>query len=135
MYLKAHIEVYRPVVVAREPIRRGSPIRQSQLDMRTAKLSTMSGQGFPEPAAAAGMVARRDISPGAMLTTDNVELPLLVRRREDVLLKYKSSTVMIAMKVRARTEGRLGEVIEVENTGSRKVLNAIVTGPGEVELP
>jgi flagella basal body P-ring formation protein FlgA len=135
MYLKAHVEVYRPVVVAREPIRRGTPIRSGHLGMRTATLSTMNGQGFLKPEAAAGMIARRDISPGDMLTTDNVERPLLVKRREDVLLKYETSTIEIAMKVRARTEGRLGDVIAVENIASRKVLNAVVTGPGEVQLP
>lgn len=135
MYLRAYIDVYRPVVVAGTHIGRGSPIRSEQLDMRTASLSAMNGECFVDPSELNGMVARRDLAPGTPITPDKVEAPIMVRRREDVMLEHDSGSMKISLKVRARTQGRIGDVITVDNLTSRKVLSVVVTGPGEVRLP
>jgi len=135
LFLKAHIEVYKPVAVADEHIGRGGLIAADRVTMRTAALSTLRGGYYTDPAALEGLQARRDITPRTVITPEMVERPLLVKRGDNVMLKCKTSNLDVTVKVRARSTGRLGEVVTVESPSSRKTLCAVVTGPGEVELP
>jgi len=134
LFLKAHVEVYKPVMVAREHIARGSALSGDRVAEQTVALSTLRGGYFLERDALAWLQARRDIVPGTVIAAEMVERPLLVRRGDDVMLKYKTSRIEVAVKMRARATGRLGDMIAVENRSSRKVLSAVVTGPGEVEI-
>ena len=135
MYMKARVEVYHPIVVAADSIRRGSRVSADQLELRTAPLSQTGGDYFLEPDMVVGMIARRDIAPGTTITSDKVEKPILIDRGDEALLIYSAGSIEISMKVRAKTRGRMGEIVAVENPTSRKTLDAIVTGPGKVELP
>ena len=134
LFLKATVEVYKPVMVAREHIARGSALSGERVAGQTVALSTLRGGYFLERDALAALQARRDIVPGTVIAAEMVERPLLVRRGDDVMLKYNTSRIEVAVKMRARATGRLGDMIAVENRSSRKVLSAVVTGPGEVEI-
>jgi len=134
LFLKAHVEVYKPVMVAREHIAKGASLSGERVAGQTVALSALRGGYFLDRDALAALQARRDIVPGTVITAEMVERPLLVRRGDDVMLKYETSQIEVAVKMRARATGRLGDTIAVENPSSRKVLSALVTGPGEVEI-
>ncbi len=134
LFLKARVEVYKGVAVAREYIARGSGLTPERVTMQPAALSTLRRGYYLDPAALAGLRARRDIPPGTVITSEMLEQPLLVRRGDEVLVKCETSSFEVTVKMRARAAGRLGDVVAVENPSSRKVLSATVTGPGELEL-
>jgi len=134
LFLKAHVEVYKPVMVASEHIARGSGLSGDRVAGQTVGLSTVRGGYFLERDALAALQARRDIVPGTVITAEMVERPVLVKRGDGVMLKYETAQIEVAVKMRARAAGRLGDMIAVENPSSRKVLSALVTGPGEVEI-
>jgi len=134
LFLKAHVEVYKPIVVARTHIPRGGAFTEDTTTMQTVPLSSLRGGYYLASTGLAGLQARREIRPGTVITTDMVERPVLIRRGEDVMLTCETASLQVAVKMQARTTGRLGDVITVENPSSRKVLCAVVTGPGEVEL-
>ena len=134
LFLKAHVEVYKPVMVASEYIAKGSPLSGERFTAQSAGLSRLRGGYFLERNALTRLQARRDIVPGTIITAEMVERPVLVRRGDDVTLKYETPNIGVAVKMRARAMGRLGDMIIVEYPSSRKVLSAVVTGPAEVAL-
>ena len=134
LFLKAHVEVYKPVMVASEYIAKGSPLSGERFTAQSVGLSGLRTGYFLKRDALTKLQARRDIEPGTIISAEMVERPLLVRRGDDVMLKYETANIGVAVKMRARGTGRLGDVIVVEFPSSRKVLSAVVTGPAEVAL-
>lgn len=58
----------------------------------------------------------------------------MIRRGEPVTLRVRSGTLTIATAGRALGDGRLGERVRVVATATRRTLEGIVEGPGEVRL-
>ena len=122
LFLKAHVEVYKPVMVAREHIAKGSPLSGERFTAQSAALSRLRTGYFLKRDALTKLQARRDIEPGTIISAEMVERPVLVRRGDDVTLKYDTPNIGVAVKMRARAMGRLGDVIVVEFPSSRKVV-------------
>jgi flagella basal body P-ring formation protein FlgA len=59
---------------------------------------------------------------------------VLVRPRQQVMMLVHMGGLNVSAVGEAQQEGRLGQVIPVQNVDSKKTINAKVTGPGTVEI-
>jgi len=75
-----------------------------------------------------GLVAKRDLAPGEILTGDLLYSPVLVRRGDTVTVKATSGGVTIAATMKARAAGRLGETVVLEHLNGNGTVSARVTG-------
>lgn len=81
-----------------------------------------------------GMQLRRTIYQGQKLQSTDLEKKVLVERNEIVAMAYSSGNLLITTYGRSLGRGALGEVVQIMNSRSRKKVQAIVTGPGYVEV-
>jgi len=80
-----------------------------------------------------GMLAKRDLEPGQVVTNDVLYMPLYVHKGDPVTVKATSGAVTIAATMRAKAAGKLGDTISVEHLTGEGSTMARITGPRTLE--
>ena len=80
-----------------------------------------------------GMLAKRDLEPGQVLTNDLLYTPVYVHKGDSVTVKATAGGITIAATMRAKAAGKFGETIQVEHLSGQGTTMARVTGPRTLE--
>lgn len=134
LYLPVKIESSRPVVVAARSLTRDTILAPG--DIRVAKLGPgVSAHGtLTDPAQAIGQRLRRSLESGAPVSAALLDAPLIVRRGQQVTLEALAGNFAVRVAGVARSDGALGQLIEVENGSSGKTVQAVVRSERTVEV-
>jgi len=126
----ARIQVLQPVL--RTQVAANSEIQSEQVEWTIAPLDANQNvaSSFEE---FKGMLAKRDLEPGQVVTTSVLYTPLYVHKGETVLVRAVSGAVVIAATMRAKAAGRLGETVTVEHLSGEGSVTARVVGPRTLE--
>ena len=81
-----------------------------------------------------GFRTRGPVAAGRTLTRMDVEAVPLVQAGEKVKLTAEVEGLTVTSEATARSSGALGERIRLEAPGTRKAIQAVVTGPAEARL-
>lgn len=130
--IRCDVQIQRSVRVAAEQIRRQSVINNEQSTVETRWISPVTAIADPEQSL--DMVCKKTIDSGTILLQSMLETPILIERGEIVSATSLSGSVSVAMSVRARTAGRLGDLIELESRDHKKRFTARVAGVGRVVI-
>ena len=135
--LSGSLRVDRLVDVLRikERLRRGERVGPEAYAPAQVHLSELRGDPLPREDLRAGLMARRDLEPGAVLTEANVEKEMLVRRGQVVRMIIERGPLRISTQGTARASGARGDRIEVLNQKSRRKVQAVVLDRGIVTVP
>jgi flagella basal body P-ring formation protein FlgA len=134
LYLPVQIESSRPVVVAARSLARDTILAPA--DVRVAKLGPgVSGYGaVSDPAQVVGQRLKRSLEAGAPLSAALLDAPLIVRRGQQVMLEALAGGFAVRVAGVARSDGALGQLIEVQNGSSGKTVQAVVRSERTVEV-
>ena len=103
-----------------------------------SQLESSPFQGTPPPGSLTvfpeGMRLRQAVTAGKVLTRADLETIPLVQAGERVKLTAASPGLTILVEAMARSTGGQGDRVRVEVTGTRRLVQAIVSGPGETRL-
>jgi flagella basal body P-ring formation protein FlgA len=80
-----------------------------------------------------GMLAKRGIPAGEVITGDLLYAPLLVHKGETVTVKASNGGISITAMMRARASAHMGETISVEHLSGAGSTSARVIGPRLLE--
>ena len=86
------------------------------------------------PEEAIGMAARHVLMPGLPIALSDLAHPLLVHRGQSVVIALSVPGLSLSAKGEAMDDGALGERIRVRNTLSGAVLQADITGRGQLDV-
>jgi flagella basal body P-ring formation protein FlgA len=134
LYVPAQIDLYREVVVAEHPLPRNSKIRAAQLGLREMNITRLNGSYFTDINAVIGYEASRQISADRPITASHLQQPLVVKKGDAVFMTASSGSLVVKIPAEALNDGRLGEQIRVRNRQSKRIVDAKITGPGQVEV-
>jgi flagella basal body P-ring formation protein FlgA len=81
-----------------------------------------------------GMTAKRTLPANEIITQQDVNPPVLVKRNDLVTIIYKSGPIQLSSKARSLGNGSIGDNIQFLNTTSKKTFEAKVTGPQQAEV-
>ena len=81
-----------------------------------------------------GQAARRPLAEGRPIRAGDLEPPLLVRRKSIVTIILETPSMTLTAQGRALEDGALGDPVRVENTQSRRTIEATVDGPNTVRV-
>lgn len=134
LFVPVRLAVSRPVVVAARPL--GRDVALTADDIILAELDAARlGYGYlTDPDQAIGQRLRRPVTEGTPLTPALVEAPVLVRRGQQVTLEARSGGITVQMAGEARGDGILGQVIDVENLSSGRMVQAVVRSARVAEV-
>lgn len=82
--------------------------------------------------AVSGQFAKRSLPPGQVIAAPDG--PLVVRTKQAVKMVVRLGPVNVIANGEALQDGRVGQMVRVQNVESKKVVTGRVSGPGMVEV-
>jgi flagella basal body P-ring formation protein FlgA len=134
MYVPVRVELITNVVVLRNPGARGERLTADQLGLEARDVSRMTNGYLSEIDAVAGMVLRRQVQPGTVLTSALIEKEKIVRRGEQVRLQMGGGVFAVSVTGEALADAASGERVRIRNTDSGRVIEGIAEAPGLVRI-
>ncbi len=133
-------KIYVPVRVTREvevavlskSLPRGATLTEDSIRTRRMDTTTLSFGYYSDVGALSGQKLRRAAASGTVITPDLVAIPPTVRKDEQVTLIAQSRGIAIRAPGRAMADAQVGDLIQVRNLSSERVVEGRVRGPGEV---
>ena len=132
IFVKTVAEIRKPQPILRSAIAANSEIHEEDIEW---KVLPLRGHGEPifSMDVLAGMLAKRGLAAGEMITGDLLYAPLLVHKGETVTVKASNGGISITAMMRARASAHLGETIIVEHLSGAGSTSARVIGPRLLE--
>jgi flagella basal body P-ring formation protein FlgA len=134
LFVPVRVTVRKDILVAAVPLERGKLLAAGDVILAQREVGASPGGYFTTADAAVGQIVRRSVPAGTVLSPAMLDAPVLIRRGQSVTLAARSGPIAVQMAGVARSDGALGQVIGVENTSSRKVLQGIVLNEKSVEI-
>ncbi|MEE7459072.1 flagella basal body P-ring formation protein FlgA [Methylorubrum populi] len=124
----------REVAVLTRSIPRGERVSSADLSLERRPRDAVPADMQGAPSLIVGQVAQRPLSAGSVLRSGDVAPPDLVARGDSVAIVFETPGVSLTLRGVANESGRLGASVAVMNAASKKVLQAVVVGPGRVSV-
>jgi flagella basal body P-ring formation protein FlgA len=122
------------VVVAKRPLRKHKPIQADDVHLQKMDLAGLPSTVITDPQDVIGKRTRQTINSKAVLRTDLIELPPIIKRGDVVTIVLESKGLRITARGKAKRRGGLGDRIPVENIDSKKILYAQIVDSHTVKL-
>lgn len=126
-------EVFETAVVTRQ-VARGDVLRANDVVIERRPKRELSTDGIADLGGAIGMAARQPIRAGQALRRTDLMKPELVARNEPVTLIFQAPGISLTVRGTAMESGAEGDVINVVNTHSKRQIQGVVSGPGQVTV-
>lgn len=126
--------VRTPVVVLRDAVDRGAVIQAEHVEVVHQWLAPNQVGLLSSPDDAAGRLAAVRLREGDILRVHHVRRENIVRRGEQITVRCIVGGAVIKLQAEARSDGALGESIELRKHGERDTFVAVITGRGEAIL-
>lgn len=107
----------------------GEVVQPEDLIWGKAALAPADAPGDPD--ALIGMAARRPLRVGAVATLRDVSALQVVRPGEVITLVFEADGISLSLQAKALSGGAAGDTINVQNAASKKIVQAVVAGPGQ----
>ncbi|MFZ3224319.1 MAG: flagellar basal body P-ring formation chaperone FlgA, partial [Xanthobacteraceae bacterium] len=131
-YSGTAIDTVNAIAVDR-PIERGEVLQASDLTtVRQPKAE--SSAVLTDGNAAIGLSARHALRPGQALAAADLMKPEIIARNDNVTIVYQVPGITLTLRGQAKDAGALGDTISIVNTESKRVVQAVVSGPDRVTV-
>lgn len=134
IYVSARIDVFGPVLVASQPLQRGTTISASDLELAERNLANLPYGYYNKPRSIVGQLTKRTITTASVVTPAMVQAPKLVKRGQLVSVIAETGVLSIRTRGKALGDGKAGDLVRVRSEGSRRIVDGIVVSAGVVKV-
>lgn len=134
LYLPVRVTSSRPVVVASRALTRDTVLAPGDVRLADSTSGAAPTGALHDVNLVVGRRLRRAADEGQALTASVLTAPTLVRRGQDVQVEAQAGGLQVHMAGVARGDGALGDIIDVENGSSGRVVQAVVRSAKSVEV-
>lgn len=135
---KSFIPVSQKILVeaikAITPIRRKQKINATNTIIDKVDLTQVRGQIYSTENPPYGLIAKRNININTFITKELTELPIIVKRGQNILISAQSGLINVKMNGVAAEDGTLGQQIKVKNVSSGRFVYGKVVSEGEIRV-
>ncbi|MDP3855899.1 flagellar basal body P-ring formation chaperone FlgA [Phenylobacterium sp.] len=78
-----------------------------------------------------GLAAKRPLRAGAAVSSRDVSAPQVIKAGELITVLYEYDGISLSLQGKAMTAASQGESLSVQNTSSKKMIQAVASGPGQ----
>jgi len=132
IYVPASATIYRDVVVASRSLLRGTELQDGDLTTMRMDIANLNGGYVEDYQRLLGMELTRPVRAQTPVKMNFVRLPDIISKGQSVVLRVKLASLTVETEGTALSNGHMGEKIKVRNDQSRRIVDGMVTGPGEV---
>lgn len=134
IHVPVKISTFADIFVTARPLPRGVAIEPSDLRQERRETSLLSNGYFEHAETVVGRMPKRSLPKGAAVTPSDLELSRVIQRGHKVTIIASSGSITVRMPGKALDDAAAGELIKVENSSSKRVVEAVVLRPGIVEV-
>lgn len=128
------IKVYENVIILSRPLQRGDIITSQHLAIEKRDVSKLRDDFITEAKQVENKQAARYISAGTILSLRSFIEPLLIKRRDKIIITSMQPAFAIRMNGVAIMDGTKGQRIRVKNENSGRIISATVIEAGLVSV-
>jgi flagella basal body P-ring formation protein FlgA len=100
-------------------------------DLIWAKAAAAPVDAAPSVDAVVGMAARRPLREGDAVLDRDVTAPIIIKAGDTVGVTYADEGVTLTLQGKAMANAAAGETLNILNTASKKLIEAVATGPDQ----
>ncbi|WP_372784911.1 flagellar basal body P-ring formation chaperone FlgA [Phenylobacterium sp.] len=100
-------------------------------DLVWAKAAAAPSDAPSDADAIIGQMAKRPVRAGSVVQARDVGAAQVIKKGDLVTVTYQAEGIALSLQGKAMGAAGVGEALSVENTVSKKVVQAMVTGPGQ----
>lgn len=135
LYVPTSISIMLPVVVASKDLPRGTLLTEGDLALKEQDITDQHRGYLEHLTDAVGKKLKRDLNRGEVLTPQQMDEPLAIKRGSRVtIIASTPGTFEVRMQGQALDNGAAGDRIKVRNSSSKRVVEATVISAGIVEV-
>jgi len=134
VYVPVNIKVLIDVLTTERTISSGDTITDSDITLGKHDKNRLSDGYFKDKSAILGLTAARSIQAGMPITKKYLRASKIIKKNESVNLIVKHGGIQISVLGIAKSDGYLHDTIHVINPSSKKIIDAVVTGPNRAEI-
>jgi len=117
-----------------QPLRRGAVIQPSDLTIMRVPRGRVPARAIVSHEEIAGLAARSSLRAQTPLTRADFERPVIIKRGAKVSLVFSLPGMKLTARGQAMDDAALGDVIDVMNLQSRRIVQATVQSRGQVRV-
>ncbi len=133
-WVKAEVRIFQEVVVTSQRLLPNEIVTGKDIRLQRRDLSALNGRPFYRLDDVVGQQIARAVAVNETLTQRNLERPTIMRRGNAVMLVYESGALRVETAGSAEENGRAGELIQVKNSASGKLVRGRVLDGRTVRL-
>jgi flagella basal body P-ring formation protein FlgA len=134
IFVPSTLVLYENVLTVSRTIVRGETLGLADLTVVSKEVSAANQAYIHDLQQAVGLIAKRSIPAGKILTAHMVQAPRMVRAGQEVILLATTPQLEVRMKGKALADGSKGDIIRVRNLRSKRVVEGVVTHTGVVRV-
>ena len=132
--ISGRVQTMVAVVVPTRNLNPGDLIAKSDLSTVWIRAELAPSNGVEDASALVGRTPRRPLRIDMPLRPNDAEVPVVVKRNDLVLMVMQQPGMSLTAQGKALEDGGTGSTIRVTNLQSNRIIQAIVTGAGEVAV-
>jgi flagella basal body P-ring formation protein FlgA len=126
LWIKAEIRVFDDVLVTSYPLAHHEIVSADKVRLERRDISSVAARPFSRMDEVAGLEAARALEVNEVLTQKSLNRPTLMRRGSAIVLVYESGSLRVETPGVAEEGGKVGDLIQVKNPDSGKLLRGLV---------
>lgn len=134
IYVPASIDIFRDAVVTTRTLAKGSPVKPTDVRLTETKISKLDRGHMQSLDDIEGMVVRRPVPAGTVLTPDLLTSPRLIRRGARVMLVNDLGAIKVEMLGEAVSDAARGERVRVRALNSGEIVEGWVESASVVKV-
>lgn len=133
--MRANVETYVDVVVARRDISRGQPVSGADIELRKESMSKLASGVLTQLDEASGMIAQRTIFAGQTISARSVQPRIAVKRNQLVTVEFTAGGLHVQDQVKVMHDARVGDLVLCQNPKSKEEIQGVVRSDGVIVIP
>ncbi|MHA7777714.1 flagellar basal body P-ring formation chaperone FlgA [Roseibium sp. M-1] len=122
------------VVALAQPLRRGDILKENDIDVIRMPRTKVPSGAIADASEIVGMEARTSLRAASPLSRRDFQQPVLIRKGEKITVTFEMPGMKLSSRAQAMDDGAQGDVIDVMNLTSRRMVPATVTSRGHVRV-
>jgi len=127
LFVRGEISIKGQVLVVKRTVQKGEPLGPKNTAFVEEDITRLHRSFLNRAERLHGMVAKRTLQAGKIISPGDLMAPLLVHRGQVVIIRVRTPNIFITAPGRAKQNGKFGEIIRVENLQSKKIIYARVS--------
>lgn len=130
IYIPVKVSIYSPAVVVINSIRRGEIISSGDISLKRVDISLVRDKPFKKIEKVIGSKAKNTLNSGVILSMNSV---CVVCKGDSVSITASNTAISVKMAGLALSDGSIGDSIRVQNSASKRIIDAVVVSQNTVK--